>query len=332
MTSLTFAFSRSIGRQLVPGDEIVVTRMDHEGNIAPWLEMAAERGVTIRWLAFDRASWTIEAAALDAVLSERTKLVALNYASNLTGSINNVRALTEQAKAAGALVYVDGVQYAPHRLTDVHALGCDFLACSSYKCFGPHMGIVWGTHAALTSLHPYKARPASDDMPWRFETGTPQIEQLAALCATVEYFEWLGDLVGAGPTARERLTAAFAAASAYEMHLAWRLIDGLCAIPGVTVHGITERERSQARVPTISFTHQRHSSAEIARALAGQNIFVWSGHNFALETARQLGIDEEDGVVRIGIAHYNTADEIESVVAAVHAACSGVVQTLVSRS
>ncbi len=293
MTSLTFEISRSIGRILQPGDEIVVTRMDHEGNISPWLALAEDRNLVVRWVPFDEQSWVVEPAALEAALSNKTRLVALNYASNLTGSINDVRALVERVHAAGALAYVDAVQFAPHGKIDAQALGCDFLTCSSYKFYGPHLGIVWGRVALLEELYAYKARPQTSDLPYKFETGTPQIEQLAALRACVEYFESI-------PPFQE-----------YERGLAARLISGLQRLPGVRIIGISDPARYDRRVPTVSFVHDLRASEEIAQALAGQNIFVWSGHNFALEVVRQLGIDERQGVVRIGMGHYNTAEEID---------------------
>lgn len=313
MTTLTFALSRSIGRTLNPGDEIVVTRMDHDGNIAPWLVMAEDRGVTVRWLPFDEESWRIESPALDAVLSNRTRLVALNHASNLTGSINDVRALVQQIHNAGALAYIDSVQFAPHGTIDVRELDCDFLACSSYKFFGPHLGIVWGREELLADLYAYKVRPQTTELPYKFETGTPQIESLASLNATVEYFEWLGAQCSPGSQGRDAIRSAFDAAVAYERNLTARLIEGLLQFAGVRIAGISDPSRFNARVPTVSFTCERLKPSEIARALGKQNIFVWSGHNFALEVVRQLGIDETEGVVRIGLAHYNTGQEVERV-------------------
>ena len=313
MTGLTFELSRSLARTLNPGDEIVVTRMDHDGNIAPWLATAEDSGATIRWLDFDHASWIVEPKALDAVLSDRTRIVALNYASNLTGSVNDIRILVARVHAAGALAYVDAVQFAPHGFIDVEQLNCDFLGCSSYKFYGPHMGIVWGREILLRDLYPYKVRPQTDELPWRFETGTPQIEQLAGVEATVAYFEWLGSISSQEREGRDQIRSAFEAASQYERELTARLIAGLRRISGVRIIGITEPERAQWRVPTVSFRHERCSPVEIARALAERNIFVWSGHNFALEVVRSLGIDEEQGVVRIGLAHYNTAAEVDQV-------------------
>jgi cysteine desulfurase family protein (TIGR01976 family) len=315
MTSLTFALSRSIGRTLKAGDEIVVTRMDHDGNISPWLALAEDLDLVVKWLPFDETSTLIEPQALDAVLSERTRVVALTYASNLTGSINGVRELIRKVRSTGALAYVDAVQFAPHGFIDVAALDCDVLLCSSYKFFGPHLGIAWARESLLSDWYAYKVRPASDELPHKFETGTPQIELLAALTASVEYFEWLGGELGASDAGRGRIRAAFDAAVAYESALAARLIDGLRSIAGVRIAGITDPARHASRLPTVSFVHDYHSPDHIAQELAARNIFVWSGHNYALEAVRSLGIDEERGVVRIGLAHYNTLEEADRIVA-----------------
>lgn len=311
MTTLTFHVSRSIGRTLQRGDEIAVTRMDHDANVGPWLMLAEDLGLHVRWIDFDRETWTIEPETFAKQIGPKPKLVALNYASNLTGSINDAAALTQIAKRAGALVYVDAVQFAPHVLTDVAAIGCDFLACSSYKFFGPHMGILWGRRALFEELTAYKVRPATAELPWKFELGTPQIEQLAALTATVDYFQWLGSQFGAGPAGRAAIAQAFAGTQVWEAGLTARLISGLERFPDVRIAGIIDRNRFDRRVPTVSFTHDSIPASRIARRLAEENIFVWSGHNFALEVVRALGIDEEEGVVRIGMAHYNTPQEID---------------------
>jgi cysteine desulfurase family protein (TIGR01976 family) len=320
MTALTFLVARSLGRTLAPGGEIVVTQMDHDGNVAPWLAMAADHGLTVRRVAFDRETWRIEPEALQAVLSANTRLVALGYASNLTGSINDVAALTRLAKAAGALVYVDAVQFAPHGLIDVAALGCDFLAASAYKFFGPHLGLLWAREELLRALPAYKVRPLKDELPWRWEQGTPQLELQAGLSAAIEYLLWLGEAVGGGTAPRDRMAAAWSAATAWEAGLALRLIEGLRRLDGVTIHGITNPNRIGFRVPTVSFTHAQIAPATIARTLAQQGICVWSGNNYALEVVRQLGIAEESGVLRIGIAHYNTAAEIDATLEAIGAA------------
>ncbi|MGB7271535.1 MAG: cysteine desulfurase-like protein [Albidovulum sp.] len=311
MTSLAFHMSRSICHDFKPGDQIVITRMEHEGNVGPWLEIAKDKGLDIRWVDFNRDSWQVEPDDLAAVLSDRTRLVTLNYASNMTGSINDVRSLTKIAKDAGALVFVDAVQLAPHHLVDVQSLGCDFLACSSYKFFGPHMGIVWGKEALLKSLYPYKGRCVSDDSPDRFEMGTPQYELLAGLSATVEYFAELGAACGGAGDKRGLIAQAYEASRAHEEPLTNRLISGLTEIPGVTIYGIVNPNRIGERVPTVSLRHDRLSPDSIATALAGAGIHVWHGHNYAYEPARALNLPLDEGVVRIGLAHYNTASEVE---------------------
>lgn len=311
MTSLTFHMSRSICHDFRPGDQILITRMEHEGNVGPWLEIARDKGLEIRWVDFDRDSWQVEPEALAAQLTERTRLVALNYASNMTGSINDVRSLTRIAQDAGALVYVDAVQLAPHHLVDVQDLGCDFLACSSYKFFGPHLGVVWGKEALLTSLHPYKGRCVSDDSPDRFEAGTPQYELLAGLSATVAYFEELGRRCEGSGDRRALIVRAYEASRAYEEPLTNRFLAGLQDIPGLSIYGIVNPNRIGERVPTLSFRHDRLPPDAIATALGRAGIHVWHGHNYAYEPARALGLPLNEGVVRIGLAHYNTAAEVD---------------------
>jgi cysteine desulfurase family protein (TIGR01976 family) len=314
MTMLTFHIARSLGRDWHAGDEIIVTRMDHEGNVSPWLRMAEDRGLTVRWLPFNRDSWRIEPEDLEPLLSSRTRLLALNYASNLTGSINPVADLTRVAKAAGALVYVDAVQFVPHGLADVGALGCDFLACSSYKFFGPHLGVLWGKDSILSALYAYAVRCGAQDPPGRHELGTPQTEMFAGLTAAIDYFVWLGEVTGATGDRRDMIKGAYRAASAYERPLMQQLIDGVRRIPGVEVQGITGADRLDDRVPTVSITHSHHRPSSLAQALAAQGIYVWSGHNYAYEVARYLGLDEQEGVLRIGLAHYNTAAEVDRIV------------------
>jgi cysteine desulfurase family protein (TIGR01976 family) len=316
MTTLTLHLSRSIARTLSPGDEIIVTRMDHEGDVAPWLLMAEDNGLVVKWLPFNEETWRIDPEDLAARLTNRTKLLALNYASNLTGSINDVRALTAMAKAAGATVFVDAVQFAPHGLIDVQALGCDFLACSAYKFFGPHMGVIWGREDLLRDLPAYKCRCSTDMLPGRFETGTPQTELLAGLEATVGYLEWVGEITGHSGGRRALLTGAFEALTDYERRITTKLIDGIVGLGGTTVHGITNPNRIAERVPTVSFTHRDLLPGRIAKSLADEDICVWSGHNYAYEVVRQLGLDEEQGVVRIGLAHYNTEAEVDGTLAA----------------
>ncbi|MCP9230773.1 cysteine desulfurase-like protein [Mesorhizobium sp. LMG 17147] len=318
MTTLTYHMSRTLGRTMKPGDEIILTRMDHEGNVSPWLQLAEDLGLVVRWLPFDQQSWQIEEAALAALLSERTRLVALNYASNLTGSINRVKALTGIARRAGALVYIDAVQFAPHGLIDVQKLGCDFLICSAYKFFGPHMGILWGRLDVIDALKPYKCRCSSNALPERFELGTPQIELMAGLSAAVDYFAELGAAAGAQGSRRRKIAKAFEVSIAYENPLTQQLIDGLSDIAGLTIHGITDPKRINERVPTVSFTVEGIVPETIVRQMNAENIFLWSGHNYAWEIVHQLGIPAEQGVVRIGIAHYNTAAEIDETLESVH--------------
>ncbi len=311
MTSLTFHLSRSICHDFQPGDQIVLTRMEHEGNVGPWLEIAKDKELEIRWVDFNRETWQVEPDDLAAQLTERTRLVALNYASNMTGSINDIAALAKIAKDAGALVFVDAVQLTPHHLVDVQALGCDFLACSSYKFFGPHLGIVWGCHDLLSSIYPYKGRCVSDASPDRHETGTPQYELLAGLSATVRYFETLGGMLGGQGNRRALIEHAYAASRSYEEPLTNTLIAGLEDIPGITVYGITNPNRIGERVPTVSIRHAEVAPQPIAEALGAVGIHVWHGHNYAYEPARALGLPLDEGVVRIGVAHYNTQAEIE---------------------
>jgi cysteine desulfurase family protein (TIGR01976 family) len=311
MTNLTFHLSRSICHGFQPGDQIVISRMEHEGNVGPWLEIAKDKGLEVRWVDFNRDTWQVEPEDLAAQLTARTRLVALNYASNMTGAINNVAALSKVAHEAGALVFVDAVQLAPHHLVNVQTLGCDFLACSSYKFFGPHMGIVWGREDLLTSLYPYKGRCVSDASPDRFELGTPQFEMLAGLSATVRYFEEVGRMTGGKGTGRDLIAQAYAASRSYEEPLTNALIAGLLNIPGVDIYGITNPNRIGERVPTISFRHRDVAPEPIARVLGRAGIHVWHGHNYAYEPARALNLPLDEGVLRIGIAHYNTHAEIE---------------------
>ena len=320
MTALTLHLSRALGRSFAPGDEIIVTRMDHEGNVSPWLHVAEDLGLVVRWLPFSIDTWKIEPEDLEALLGPRTRLLALNWASNLTGSINDVAELAALARSAGAMTYVDAVQLAPHRCIDVQALGCDFLACSSYKFFGPHLGVLWGRRELLDGLPAYKVRCASESSPERWESGTPQTELLAGLAACVDHYDWLGGLVSGERSRRGRIEAAYRAAADHEARLATRLIDGIRVIPGTTVHGITNPNRVGERVPTVSMTHERVSPPQVAESLARDGICVWSGHNYALEVVRHLGIDEETGVVRIGLAHYNTEAEVDRTLAALEEA------------
>jgi len=317
MTTITLHVSRSIGRLMRPGDEIVVSRMDHDANVWPWVLLARDLELGIRWLPFNTGTFEFEDGALDEVLTDRTRLVCVGGASNLLGTLNDVAAICARARSAGALTYIDAVQSVPHIATDVQAIGCDFLVCSPYKFFGPHQGVLYGRSEVLAQLEPYRVRPAPSKHPGSFETGTQSIEGCAGIAAAIDYFAWLGGSVAEGSDRASALGSAMRALFEYEKSLAARLIDGLVAIDGVTVQGITDPAAFDRRVPTVSFTHDRVGAAAIAEALAQRNIFVWSGHNYAVEIAHALGIFESGGAVRIGPVHYNTVEEIDTTLAAV---------------
>ena len=321
MTTLTLHLSRSIGRLMQAGDEIVLSRMDHDANVWPWVLMARDLGLEVKWLNFDKSTFEFDLGDLDELLTDRTRLVCVGGASNLTGTINDVETICRKARSVGALTFIDAVQSAPHLATDVQQIGCDFLVCSAYKFFGPHQGILWGRREVLESLEPYKVRPAYDEIPWCFETGTQSHEGCAGVTAAVDYFARIGNDMAADHMAdwahlsgrRQVLHAAMDLLFDYEKSIAEHLLQGLVAIDGVTVHGITSSDALDRRVPTVSFTHATVAPDEIAKALADNNIFVWSGHNYAVEVAQTLGIYESGGGVRIGPVHYNSHAEIDDV-------------------
>ncbi len=318
MTTVTFAVSRSIGRDLRAGDEIVLTRMDHDGNVTPWLMLAEDRGLTVRWLDFDPDRFEFKVADLEGLLTDRTRVVALNYASNVTGTINDVKALTRVAKRAGALVYVDAVQFAPHGVIDVQDLGCDFLICSAYKFYGPHYGLLWGRREVLERLQAYKVRAASSELPFKFVTGTTNREELAGIRGAVEYFEWVGQTFGdtsatngTGSTRRQHIVAGVAAMHAHEATLIERFLQGVAEIQGVRVLGLTNPPDLHRRVPTFSLDVQNHDPESVARAMAARGIHVWQGHFYGVEPVTRLGLLEKGGVVRVGPTHYNTIAEVD---------------------
>lgn len=306
MTTLTFAISRAIGRELQPGDEIVITRLDHDANVAPWRALE-ERGAVIREVDIDVEDCTIDMADLESKIGPRTKLVAIGYASNAVGTINDVRRVVQLARDAGALSFVDAVHYAPHGPIDVAELGCDFLACSVYKFFGPHVGVLYGRREHLERLRPYKVRPASDAVPDRWMTGTQNHECLAGAIAAVDYLASLGQ----GATRRQRLLNAMATIKEYERGLGERLIRGLLAIPGLSFYGIREPERFAGRTPTVSFRLEGRSPREVAERLAERGIFVTDGNYYALNLSERLGVEEHGGMVRVGLVHYHTAAEVD---------------------
>ncbi|MEZ4769060.1 MAG: cysteine desulfurase-like protein [Caldilineales bacterium] len=282
MTTLTFSLSRALGRQIGPGDEIVVTRMDHDANITPWTTMAEDRGATVRWADFDVEDYTLDMAGLRDLINERTRIVAVGYASNALGTINDVETICGWAREAGALSFVDAVQYVPHGPVDVQALGCDFLACSAYKFFGPHIGILYGRYDLLDETRAYKVRPAHDYPPDKFETGTQSHEGIAGTLAAIEYLASLGRVAGeANDDRRSNLLRAMAAIEDYDRSLSAAILDELAPIAGIRVHGITDRSRLAERVSTVSFTWEGRSPRQIAEALGQQGIFVWDGNYYA---------------------------------------------------
>jgi len=317
MTSLTLHMSRSIGRHFEAGDEIVLTRMDHDANIAPWLLMARDRDLQVRWLPFNTETFEFDAGALSKVLTDRTRLVCFGGASNMTGTLNDVKTLCNSIRDAGAWSYVDAVQSAPHALVDVQDLGCDFLVCSAYKFFGPHQSMLWGRRDILQQLSPYKVRPAPDELPWCFETGTQSHEGIAGIGAAIDYFAAIGETSQPQASRRAKLACAFRQMFAHEKMLVARLISGLQALPGIRIHGISNPQDFDRRVATVSFTHDSVHPDIIARGLAAQNIFVWSGHNYALEPARALGLLDSGGVLRVGPVHYNTVEEMDITLTAI---------------
>ena len=310
MTTLTFAFSRAIARELQPGDEIVVTQLDHYANVSPWVALEAQ-GVIIRTIDINLEDCTLDLADLKRQVNQRTKLVAVGYAANAVGTINNVAEIIKIAHAVNALVFIDAVHYAPHALIDVKALDCDFLVCSAYKFFGPHVGILYGKQEHLKRLRPYKAKPAPTKIPDCWETGTLNFEGLAGLVATIDYLADLGYQIS--PSAENRRTAIVTAMTAihnYEQQLCQYLVAGLLEIPGLTFYGISDLQRFAWRTPTVGIRMRGQTPYELAKALGDRGIFTWHGNFYALGLTERLGIESSGGLLRIGLVHYNTLDEI----------------------
>jgi cysteine desulfurase family protein (TIGR01976 family) len=318
MTTITFALSRAIGRDLQAGDEIVVTTLDHDANVAPWRALE-EKGVVIRQVDIREADCTLDLDDLQKKITAKTKLVAVGYASNAVGTINPVAEITKMAHDAGALMFIDAVHYAPHGSIDVKALDCDFLICSPYKFFGPHMGTLYGRREHLERLRPYKVRPAYEHIPDRWETGTQLHELIAGIHAAVEYIASLGVQVDpAATTRRAALLAAYRATVAYERTLLARLVAGLLRIPSLKFFGIADPSRFTERCSTVSVRIADHHPTEIATFLGDRGIFTWDGNFYAQNLTERLGVEEKGGLLRIGLVHYNTADEVDRLLAALY--------------
>jgi cysteine desulfurase family protein (TIGR01976 family) len=319
MTTLTFSFSRAIGRSLQPGDEIIVTHLDHDGNIAPWVALE-EKGIIIRWADFKVDDCRLDLDHLASLLSAKTKLVAVGMASNAVGTINPISHIAEMVHAAGAWLWVDAVHYAPHGPIDVQRAGCDFMVCSAYKFFGPHVGVLWGRRDLLEQLAAYKVRPAKSTPPHKFETGTLNHEGLAGVIGAIDYLAEVGRTHGRGQdnnnlktyTGRRReLKQAMHAIVAYEQPLFKHLLAGIQNIAGTTIYGITHPAEFDQRCPTLAFTMDGFTPAEIAVHLGNQGIFVWNGNYYAVAVTQRLGVEDTGGMVRVGIAHYNTRPEVD---------------------
>jgi cysteine desulfurase family protein (TIGR01976 family) len=321
MTTLTLHISRSLARTLQSGDNILVSRLDHDANIAPWMLVAEDRGCNLIWVDIDVEEGTLDLDDFARALEGKPKIAAFGYASNLLGTVNPVKKLTTMAQDAGALVYIDAVQYAPHGPIDVQEIGCDFLVCSSYKFFGPHAGVLYGKSDLLNELKAYKVRPASDELPYKFETGTQNHEGISGVLGALEYLEWLSEQFGLehaqnwkdrGYSGRQlALKQAMSTIREYEFELSRTLIGAIESIPGTRIYGVTDMNRLDERVPTVAFTLDGKNPEDIADAIGKQNIYIWSGHNYALAVVERLGLLEAGGMIRVGPVHYNTVEEIE---------------------
>lgn len=320
MTTLTFALARGIGRDLEPGDEIVVTTLDHDANVAPWRALE-DRGVVVRQAGIHEEDCTLDMADLRRKINSRTKLVAVGYASNAVGTINPVSEIVKLAHEVGALAFIDAVHYAPHGTIDVRTLDCDFLACSPYKFFGPHIGCMYGKRELLLRFRPYKVRPAPETLPDRWETGTQIHEGLAGVTAAIEYLAELGlRCISASETLARRgaLVSAQRAMREYEMNLAAQMIQRLLEVPGLRFYGITDPERFGERVPTVGVRLANRTPLQAAKFLGDRGIFAWDGNYYALNLTERLGVERDGGLLRIGLVHYNTSEEVDRLIAALH--------------
>jgi cysteine desulfurase family protein (TIGR01976 family) len=316
MTTITFALARAIGRELKAGDEVVVTTLDHDANVAPWRALE-EKGVVVRQVDIHEEDCTLDLEDLQRKITKKTRLVAVGYASNMVGTINPIAEITKLAHEAGALMFVDAVHYAPHGFIDVKALDCDFLVCSPYKFFGPHLGTLFGKREHLQRFKPYKVRPATDSIPDCWETGTQVQELIAGIGAAVDYLAGVGQHCDASaPARRQALQAAYRATVPYERTLLTNLLDGLRAIPGVKVYGITDPKRFGERCSTISLRMGERHPTEIAKFLGDRGIFTWDGNFYAMNLSERLGVESKGGVLRIGLVHHNTLEEVNRLLSA----------------
>ncbi len=321
MTSLTFNVARALGRNLTRNDEIIVTHLDHDANIAPWLALE-ERGAVVKWVDIHRDDCTLDMADFEKQLSNKTKIVAVGLASNAVGTVNDVRTIVDLAHMAGALVYVDAVHFAPHFPIDVQAVNCDFLVCSAYKFYGPHLGILFGKHALLERFTAYKVRPAHDEPPEKWEVGTQNHEGIAGARAALDYLASLGEKFG-GEYAKEfremserrlQFKAGMSVMRVYEKNLFIQLMNGLREIDGIEIYGIQEAARFDYHAPTVAFNLRGIHPRAVAEKLASANINVWSGNYYALALMERLGLEDKGGAVRVGLAHYNTKEEVDSLI------------------
>lgn len=310
MTTLTFAMSRAIGRDLGPGDEILLTHLDHDANVSPWRALE-ERGVTIRFAEINEDDCTLNLSDLAAKISSRTRVLAVGYASNAVGTINDVRKIVQLAHQKGALAYIDAVHYAPHGPIDVRALDCDFLACSTYKFFGPHMGVLYGKREHLQRLRPYKVRANTNAIPSCWEWGTLNHECIAGIAACVEYLAALGRHVDSSAvTRRPAILAAYRAIQQHEVRMAATMIRGLLEIPGLKLYGIADPAKLDRRCPTFAVRIAGHTPLQLATRLGDRGFFTWDGNYYALNLTERLDVEKDGGFLRIGLAHYNTAEEV----------------------
>jgi len=311
MTSLTIQLASALSRTWNSDDEVVVTRSDHDANVRPWVLAAQWSGAKIRWIDIDPSGCTHRIETINQNINENTVMVAIGAASNFSGTINDVKGICSKAHAVGAEVFVDAVHYAPHGLIDVGEMGCDYLACSSYKFFGTHQGILWGKFNRLSELPVAKLRVSSEEVPFRWMTGTQGHESMAGTLAAIEHLAWLGRMISEEDLSRrEALSVAFSAIEEYESELCWNMIQGLQRIRGLKIWGITNPSMKKHRAPTVSFTHPSMTAEQIGAALADEGIFAWAGNFYALELSEALGLEPE-GALRVGLLHYNTAEEVE---------------------